>query len=235
MSTRFPFADTHAPVSLLDPEDQAILRVLEHDWRRLCGLDVAVAHDAVNPVQMDRALPHAYILHRVAPGVARFRVAGQRVHDAMRLDPRGMSFTALFAERQRDTVMALLDHAFEAPAVLGLPLVAPRGLGRKPVRAEALLLPMRDAQGNLTRMMGALVASGPLPQRALRFEIARDQTIRCDTLAPGFADRRARRGRQPEPSQRAALLTTPPAPSLAAATAAAERGRPALTLVVDNT
>ena len=226
-----PFADKHAPTSLLAPEDQAILRVLEHDWRRLCGLDVAVAYDAMDPVQMDRALPHAFILHRVAPGVARFRVAGQRLHDMMRLDPRGMSFTALFADTKRDMVMALLDHAFSTPAVLGLPLVAPRGLGRKPVRAEVLLLPMRDAQGELTRMMGAVVASGPLPHRALRFEIATDQSIRCDPLAPGFADRRARRGQAPAAPDRAAFIASPSSRTIATTS----QERPALRLVVDNT
>lgn len=231
------YSTGHRPVSLLDPADQSILRVLEHDWRRLCGLDVAPAHGRFLPADLDAALPHAFILQRVAPGVARMRVAGQKLHDMMRMDPRGMPFAAFFADDSRDLAIEMLEQAFTTPAVIGMSLSASRGLGRKPVRAEALLLPMRDAEGALTRMMGAIVTTGPLPNRPLRFDIAKGQPLRCDKLQPGLVERRARRGQVPlssvpAPNQLPAVLRTPETTSTPARP---QSPRPGLRLVVDNT
>lgn len=231
MNITSTFPSSLKPVSLLDPADQTILRVLEHDWRRMCGMDVAPTHAQFNPAELDHALPHAFVLHRVAPGVARIRVAGQKLHDVMRMDPRGMPFASFFSEDSRETAMALLEHAFETPSVLGFSLSASRGLGRKPVRGEALLLPMRDSGGALTRMMGAIVTSGPLPNRAVRFDIAKGQPLRSDALQPGLYERRANRGRSPE----TAPHMDHNAPVVGAAAPQQTTSRPRLRLVVDNT
>lgn len=230
------FQTDHQPKSLLDPDDQTILRVLEHDWRKMCGLDVAPAYDAVNPAALDGALPFSFVLQRVSPGVARIRVAGQKLHDMMMMDPRGMPFASFFADDSRETAMAVLEHAFQSPAIVGFALTTPRGFGRKPVRAEALLLPMRDRSGELTRMMGAIVTSGPVPSRPLRFDIAKDVSLRSDVLHAGLVDRRARRGRAPQPSTPAPSPTTAmPKVTPTPRQTPTQTMRPNLRLVVDNT
>lgn len=199
-----PSHTVHLPTPALPAAEQAILRVLETDWRQMCNGTVVPSHAQLDPHALNDALPHAFLLHRSAPGSVRVRVAGQRLHDLLRMDPRGMSFGSFFTDAARDTMMSLVDTAFDGPAIVGVPLTAARGLGRKPMQAELLLLPMRDSAGQVTRMMGALVAAGPLNTRALRFDIARDAILRHDTFNLGFPDRRGNRSR-PLPTQRPAL------------------------------
>ena len=248
MSIIDTFPQGRRPESLLDEAEKTILKVLEQDWRRMCGLDRASTAMALNPAELDAALPHAFVLHRVGHGTARVRVAGQKLHDLMRMDPRGMPFASFFSEASRETAQQVLDHAFDKPAIIGLTLTASRGLGRKPVRAELLLLPMRDAEGKLTRMMGAIVTSGPLPNRPLRFDVAAGMPLRVDGLAPGLVERRARRGQAAPQAQAPARGTAVLAPlpeirkplgEAATRDMAAPRPvpsqRPRLRLVVDNT
>ena len=193
-----------APRHRLPEAERAVLRLLEEDWRQICSGDVVPAHAQLDPHALHDALPHAFLLHRTAPGAVRIRVAGQRLHDLLRMDPRGMSFGSFFTAAARDTVMDIVDTAFDGPAIVGLPLTAARGLGRKPMPAELLLLPMMDAQGQVTRMMGALVAAGPLNSRTYRFDIAGDAVLRHDSLNLPFAERRGPRAR-PVPAERPKL------------------------------
>lgn len=203
-------APTPATARLPEAE-RAVLRLLEEDWRQMCSGREIPVHAQLDPHALHNALPHAFLLQRTAPGAVRIRVAGQRLHDLLRVDPRGMSFGSFFTAAARDVAMNIVESAFDAPAIVGLPLTASRGLGRQPMKAELLLLPMRDAQGQTTRMMGALVAAGPLGNRSYHFDIAEDATLRFDDLNLPFDDRRSHRAR-PVPGQ-----------------------RPVLRLVVDNT
>jgi hypothetical protein len=212
----------------IDPDDQALLHALELDWRRMCGNAMTPTHVGLAPVKLDAALPHAFVLRRIEPGMARFRIAGQRLHDLLHMDPRGMSFGAFFTEAARDTALELLDAAFTLPAILAIPLIAPRRFGLAPVRGTALLLPMRDAAGDVTRMLGALVTSGSVPRRGVRFDIDHDVAMRCEELTGHFPDRRT--GSRALSAASDQTATTPQTPSSA-------RTAPAsgLRLVVDNT
>lgn len=205
----------------LDTEDQALLHALELDWRRMCGNAESLAPATLDPVKLDAALPHAFVLRRVGPGAARFRVAGQRLHDLMQMDPRGMPISSFFSEAARETAMELMEAAFTLPAIVAIPLTAPRSFGRKPLRATALMLPMRDATGEMSRMLGAIITSGAVPRKALRFDIAHDVELRCEALEGRFPDRRAG-SRAPEAKR---PLSHAPAPTV-------QRGH--LRLVVDN-
>ena len=193
-----------APRHRLPEAERAVLRLLEEDWRQICSGDVVPAHAQLDPHALHDALPHAFLLQRTAPGSIRVRVAGQRLHDLLRMDPRGMSFGTFFTPAARDVAMKIVDTAFDGPAIVGLPLTASRGLGRRSMPAELLLLPMMDARGNVTRMMGALVAAGPLGNRTHRFDIAGDAVLRHDSLNLPFTERRGPRAR-PLPTERPKL------------------------------
>jgi hypothetical protein len=193
-----------APGHRLPEAERAVLKLLEDDWRQICSGEIVPSHAQLDPHALHNALPHAFLLHRTAPGAVRIRVAGQRLHDLLRMDPRGMSFGSFFSAAARDTVMDIVDTAFDGPAIVGLPMTASRGLGRKPMQAELLLLPMMDAQGQVTRMMGALVAAGPLSNRPYRFDIASDAVLRHDTLNLPFVERRGIRAR-PIPTDKPSL------------------------------
>ena len=176
--------------SILDGSGQDILRAIELDWRRMCGNVQTPAPHGPDPYRMDLALPHMFILQRTGPGTARIRVAGQRLHDMVGNDPRGGSFRAFFADGACDTALELLETALTLPAIVRIPLRAARGFGRKPLRGEALLLPMRDAQGKLARVMGVILTENPNYTKAIRWEIDPMREVMCDVQEGNFPDRR---------------------------------------------
>lgn len=166
--------------------DCAILRDIETYWQSLRHAQAIPARVDVAAHRIDAALPHAFILQRVAPYVARFRVAGQKLHDLMKLDPRGMPISALFGQDNRAELQALIEAAFVRPAIVAVPLVAPAQLFRGPVTARMLLMPLRDARGQTSRVLGALVADGVVGHRPRRFDLAPDaaaQVLPLDTSA----------------------------------------------------
>ena len=60
----------------------------------------------IDPRAIESALPHAFILERIAPQIARFRVAGQHLTQLMGSDARGMPLTAFFMAGSRDRAAA---------------------------------------------------------------------------------------------------------------------------------
>lgn len=181
---------TAAKDTVLDQAGEDILCAVENDWRRMCGNSMHNTPLALDPYRMDLALPHMFILQRTAPGAVRLRVAGQKLHDMIGADPRGMSFGAFFSTGSRDTALELVDAALTLPAIIRIPLTAPRGFGRKPVLGEALLLPLRDAQGELTRVIGVVIGEKSLKLRSVEWQIDASRPLHCDVLEGQFPDRR---------------------------------------------
>ena len=95
--------------------------------------DTIPARDNIDPSAIGSALPWTFVLQRVAPSVARMRVAGQQLHDILRMDPRGMPVSAFFGPNDRSTLAVHLEMAFSDPALVALPLCAPSTFLRKPV------------------------------------------------------------------------------------------------------
>lgn len=170
-------AQTEIP-ALSDP----IIISIEQYWRTLRHAQHIPARSALDPSRIDGALPYAFILQRVAPGTARFRVAGQKVHELLKMDARGMPFSTLFQTHTRDEIAELIETAFGDPAVLGLPLVSTGTLLKPQVHGAMILLPMQDAVGETNRLLGAFVTSDTVQSRPRRFEINKDLPIRHDTL-----------------------------------------------------
>ena len=160
---------------------------LEAYWKTLRHARRVPARSDLNPALIDQALPYSFILQRVAPGVARFRVAGQEIHSLMKMDARGMPLTSLFQTEARDPVKDLIEKAFQGPAIVGLPLVSQGGLLRPTMTGAMLLLPMQDAQGDTSRLLGALVFDDVSMPRPRRFAIDAGQPIRTETLGPTLA------------------------------------------------
>jgi len=157
-----------------------VLSNIERDWRQMCGPELRPSHVALDMLQMDDTLPHAIMLKRTGPGSSRIRVAGQKVHDLYRSDLAGRRFETLFGDATSETVAELVEAAFTLPAITSFGVQAQRSLGRRPVRGQVILLPMRDPLGDITRLLGAIVTDGTPCPRHLRFEIDNTQPIRCD-------------------------------------------------------
>lgn len=162
-----------------------MLADLECYWRALRGARRLPIRTEVDPARIDGALPHAFILEQVAPGVARMRVAGQAVADHLGMDPRGMPLSALFRHEARAALCGHVMRLFDAPALIALPLCAPRLLGRPRLAGRMLLLPLTDAEGKVTRALGAVELSGRAGCGQRRFDIDPD-------IAPHIEELRAR-------------------------------------------
>ena len=169
-----------------------IISSLEQEWREMCGNELRPSHAGLDPLKMEDTLPFAFVLKRTGPGASRLRVAGQKIHDLFFEDLAGRNFASLFGPASAETAAELMEAAFTLPAITSFSVVAKRSLGRRPVRGQIILLPMRDQQGEVSRILGAVVTDGTACPHPLRFEIDHTQPIRCDEQTGSYPDRRAR-------------------------------------------
>lgn len=158
------------------------LQSLERYWQALRHAQRVPSRNDIEPSQIDAALPHAFILQRVAPGIARMRVAGQQLHNLLKMDARGMPLSTFFLPEARDEVAKLVEAAFTEPAIISIPLNAPANLVRPRLTGTMLMLPLRDDKGDTSRILGAIVTEGEAGSRPRRFEITKGACIRHETL-----------------------------------------------------
>lgn len=163
--------------------DSPVLQSLERYWQTLRHAQRIPSRNDIEPSQIDRALPYAFILQRVAPGIARMRVAGQQLHDILRMDARGMPISSFFLPQARAQIATLIESAFTEPAIVCVPLDSPGSLVRPHLTGTMLLLPLNDANGKTTRILGALVTDGQTGTRPRRFEVPRGAIIRHEPLS----------------------------------------------------
>ena len=194
---------------------QEMLANLEDYWRRLRQSEKLPARIDIAPDEIDAALPYCFILQHVATGTARFRVAGQQVCDLIKMDARGMPISALFAPAAHNDLRKMIEMTVQGPAIVGIPLVSEAKGQAASADGQMLLLPLRDQQGQATRILGAVVARPEFGRRPRRFLIARDQPLRHEPLGLRLA----------------AQQLLPKAPAL---TKRPDASRPALRLVVNN-
>ncbi len=187
----------HQPV-----QGVSLLQSLERYWRELRGAQRLPVRSAVDPTRIDAVLPHAFIAERVSPQVARLRVSGQRINDLIGADGRGMPLSVLFAPDARDTLADHLQAAFDRPAIVELPLYAPRSLTRGRLAGRLLMLPLAGADGQVTRILGAALIDGRIGFGARTLQIPPTGVFRLDDIAPqaGAAPLRAVAG-SPRPAQ----------------------------------
>ncbi len=144
---------------------------VEAYWTALAQEAPVPARSRIDPRGIESALSYAFILERVAPTVARFRLAGSHLADLMGMEVRGMPLTAMFLPDARAVAGEALDRAFTRPARVTLALTGERGVGRAPLDARMILLPLRDEEGRVTRVLGALEARGQIGRQPRRFAV----------------------------------------------------------------
>ncbi|MDO5621035.1 MAG: PAS domain-containing protein [Paracoccus sp. (in: a-proteobacteria)] len=136
----------------------------------------------VQPAGIRGALDHAFILERIAPGAARFRLAGRHLVDLMGMEVRGMPLCALLNPSARGRLSDVLESMFKAPQIISLTLTAPADYARPALNGQMLLLPLRSDLGDVTRALGCLVTEGQIGRAPRRFDIAAEQIT---PLIPG--------------------------------------------------
>lgn len=174
----------------LGPDARFALEEFEVSWRKMGRNQQASQNTGSKTPRLGLARDEAFILQQVVPGAARIRIVGQQLHDILDMEPRGMSFGALFSEDSRETVLELMDAAFSLPAIVSIPLIAYRGPLRRAIKAEVLLLPLWDASGQTKHIMGALVLDRVQNLGQVRFDMAKGVPFRCEALEELIPDRR---------------------------------------------
>ena len=165
---------------------------LEAYWNALRGDNLLPKRSEIDPRGIERALENAFILERIAPGIARLRIAGSHLNDLMGMEVRGMPLTALFAPSARRTIADLLEDVFRTPASSSLRLTSEDSAGRPAIEARMALFPLKSDLGDVSRILGCLVAKGDLGLAPRRFDIAQMNTTRIgvdgrDPVTPDIA------------------------------------------------
>ncbi|MFT4151905.1 MAG: PAS domain-containing protein [Paracoccaceae bacterium] len=180
--------DGHAP----DPTVPAQIRAY---WEALRGTASFPRRDQIDPRGIAGALDQTFLIERIAPGLARFRLAGMRLSDGMGMDLRGMPVSALIAPPDRDRFARALEPVFATPSILDARLRAERSPGRPARMARMLVLPLGDRNGQPVLALGCLALADAdegrgAPRRFAITALLRETlaATRPTPVAPAFAE-----------------------------------------------
>ncbi|QIR86350.1 PAS domain-containing protein [Paracoccus sp. AK26] len=176
-----------------NPDQPArIMADLRAYWDSLRKGRAVPARADVHPHGIHRALDHAFILERIAPGAARFRLAGQHLIDLMGMEVRGMAFCSLANPSSRGRWSDVLESVFRAPQIAEMTLHAKADYARPELSARLLLLPLASDLGDVTRALGCIIAEGQIGIAPRRFDLVADQVLPIidggKTLTPSPSD-----------------------------------------------
>ncbi len=148
-----------------------VLMQVEAYWDGLRNGRDAPSRAEVDPRGLSGILRHCFILERIAPGMARFRVAGQELCDRMGMEMKGLPFSSMFLPEARDQLESVLERVFAAPETARLTVRSPGGFRRSQVDGQLLLLPLRSDLGAITRVMGAIAMDSLDGRKPRRLDI----------------------------------------------------------------
>lgn len=148
------------------------LRQAEAYWTALRRGDDVPNRSQIDPRGLENILSQTFILERVAPGIARFRLAGQKVNEMAGMEVRGMPITAFFTPDARKQMSAALEHMFEAPAIVEVEMQTEPSRLRGRREARMLLLPLRSDLGDVSRALGVFISEGNPSKTSQRFSIS---------------------------------------------------------------
>lgn len=129
--------------------------------------------DDINPRGMASALEQVFLVEQVAPNHGRLRLAGMGLADLLGMDVRGMPVTALLEPTSRAKLSEALGGLFRGDHILDLWLEAERGIGRPPLMARMLILPLIGSHGEPDLALGCLCSKGSIGRAPRRFAISR--------------------------------------------------------------
>lgn len=152
-----------------------ILGDLRDYWQGLRKGRAIPARSDVEPRGIRRALDHAFILERIAPGAARFRLAGRHLIDLMGMEVRGMPICSFLNPRSRGRLSDVLETVFKAPQIAEMWLHSPADYARPEIKGRMLILPLRSDLGDVTRALGCLIAEGDLGMAPRRFDLVEER------------------------------------------------------------
>ena len=149
-----------------------VLAQVEHYWDSLRNGRLVPARAEVHPKGLSGALSDCFILERIAPGLARVRVAGRSVAAILGEEPRGLPFGLLFDRERREEIEPILERVFSGPIVVDLSLTGSGAGLTGRIAGEMLLLPLKDDLGAVSRVLGCVKMAGPVARSGAALRIA---------------------------------------------------------------
>jgi hypothetical protein len=157
------------------------LRLIRDYWTALCGRGEGGTslprRSDISPRGIDGALSQAFLIERVAPGIARLRIAGMDLNDLMGMDVRGMPFSCLLEPAARNGFGRMLEQVLSGQAVLEAELEAERDGFRPALRAQLMILPLAVEPDGRRMAFGGLAMIGQIGKAPRRFHVARHHLI----------------------------------------------------------
>lgn len=147
------------------------IRQAEAYWTALRKGDDIPHRSQIDPRGLENILSQTFVLERIAPGIARFRLAGQKLNEMAGMEVRGMPLTAFFTPAARKQVSASLEHMFDAPAIVELTLSTTATRTHPAQEARILMLPLRSDLGDVSRALGVFVSEGNPAKTSQRFDV----------------------------------------------------------------
>ncbi|MCI2398336.1 PAS domain-containing protein [Aliiroseovarius subalbicans] len=144
---------------------------VEAYWEGLRNGRVMPTRADVDPRGISDILEYAFVLEKIAPGMARIRLAGMHMNDLLGMEVRGMPITALFLPEGRRAIQRALETVFDRPATARLTLSSDTGFTRPAMDGQLFLAPLRGEDGKPTRILGALQTNGKIGRSPRRFTV----------------------------------------------------------------
>lgn len=163
---------------------QSIVAQLEAYWTDQRKGSLVPARADINPRGIEQVLPYAFVVERVAPGIARFRIAGEHICDLMGMDVRGMPITTLIEPAGRPELVTVLEDVFKKPATARLGLTSQRSIARPKIDASLVFFPLTDNTGEINRALGCLVSENRIGRTPRRFAINGSQVDEIGAQRP---------------------------------------------------
>lgn len=151
----------------------APLNQIEGYWTALRGNRPMPLRSEIDPRGLKGALEYCFVLERIAPGLARMRVAGSHLGDLMGMEVRGMPISSFLDADSRQAFGEMLEEVFETPATATVTLVSEQGFGRPVMTARMILMPVKSDLGDTSRILGGFVTDGDIGRSPRRFKVQR--------------------------------------------------------------
>jgi hypothetical protein len=176
------------------------LRLIHDYWTALCqrGQDCSTLprRADISPRGIDMALSQAFLIERVAHGIARLRIAGMDLNDLMGMDVRGMPFSCLLEPSAREGFGRMLEEVLSGQSVLEAELEAERDGLRPALGAMLMVLPLAVEPDGRRMAFGGLATFGKIARAPRRFHVARHKLTPhglqpdaiADPVEPAFAE-----------------------------------------------
>jgi len=149
----------------------APLMQIDAYWNALRGTRMMPLRSEIDPRGLKGALEYCFVAERIAPGLARLRVAGSHLGDLMGMEVRGMPVSAFLMADSRSVFSDALEEACEGPATVAITMTAETSFGRPDLEARMTLMPVRSDLGDTSRILGGFVSSGDIGRVPRRFNI----------------------------------------------------------------